>query len=328
MDYSGPTIKTNTLPHQTCAWFLNLGVTVYSSTDLVHWTHEASQLSGFDYQAGSIQQPTNLLFRPKVIKNDRTGKYILMAGITSPDFEAFNDVVYAVADGPQGPFSFQGKLPWCGKPGTTDLWMGPWAPGTGDDTFSWNGKYGPVGYSSSPQRIRAFDTTLFKDDDGSAYLLAAHSRILLYKLSSDYTCAEGVEVMQGAEGEAPAVFKDRNTYYLLSSRLACWLPNQNTYFSAPSIHGPWAPRGAFASGPGEKTTFDSQTTFVLPVQGKQRGYIFMADRFGATSMSDVPDLGNATHIWLPIEIDRGAHTLSVPWRASWDASDLTGILQP
>lgn len=315
MDFSGPRIPPSTLPSQAFAWFFNLGVTVYSSRDLLHWKQDSSQLGDVTYSPGGLLQPVNLVVRPKVIKNDATGKYILMAGLISPDFNTFNDIIYAQADRPEGPFRLMGKLGWCGKPNATGLWTGPWATGTGFRVSEWK----PAA-EDAPDRIRAFDSTLYKDDDGKAYLITAHSRVLIYELSADYTCATHVEIMQGAEGEAPAMFNDRGTYYLLSSRLTGWFPNANSYFTSSSIHGPWTPRGTFARGPDEQTTFDGQTTFVLPVEGKPHAFIYMADRFGATSGLDIPDFKAATHIWLPIEIDAAEHALTVNWRDTWDLS--------
>jgi hypothetical protein len=313
MSFAGPRIPPRTLPQQNDAWLLNTGVTVYSSRDLLNWKLESTQLADISYAASGLLLPLNLVVRPKVIKNDATGKYILMAGLISPDFGIFNDVIYAVADRPEGPFTLMGKLGWCGKPNATGLWTGPWAEGTGIRKFEW----APAD-SDAPERIRAFDTTLYKDDDGKAYLITAHSRVLAYELSADYTCAAHVEVMQGAEGEAPAVFKDRGTYYLLASRLTGWYPNRNSYFTATSIHGPWTPRGPFAKGPGAETTYGGQTTFVLPVAGKPHAFIFMADRFGDASDKAFPDFKTATHIWLPIEIDAANHALTVNWQDAWD----------
>ncbi len=304
MDFRGPRIAPDTLPHQSFAWLLNLGVTVYSSTDLVTWKPAPSQLTEITYKPGGLLQPANLLVRPKVIKDHATGKFILMAALTAPDFESVSDVVYAVADQPLGPFRWMGKLGWCGKPNAAGLWAGVWEQAKSD----------------APERIRGFDMTLYTDGDGKSFLLTAHTRILAYELGAGSTCASHVEVMQGATGEAPALFKDRGTYYLLTSQLTGWAPNRNQSFTSPSIHGPWTPRGPFAHGPGEETTFDGQTTFVLPVQGKPHAFIFMADRFGAVSDTDIPDFTRATHIWLPIEIDAARHTLTVNWRDTWDLS--------
>ncbi len=315
MDFRAPRIPPGTLPKQGFAWLLNVGVTIYSSRDLLHWKAEPNQLADVGYAPADLLQPANLLVRPKVIRNDRTGKYVLMAALTAPDFETVNDVVYAEADRPQGPFRFMGKLGWCGKPNAAGLWAGPWAAGTGRRDSEWKSAA-----SDSPERIRAFDMTLFKDDDGKAYLITAHSRVLLYELGASYTCAAHVEIMQGAEGEAPALLKDRGTYYLLASRLTGWFPNQNTYFTSSSIDGPWTPRGPFAKGSRQQTTYDGQTTFILRVQAKLHAFIFMADRFGAVSGADIPDFTVATHIWLPIEIDPVKRALTVNWKDTWDFS--------
>lgn len=315
MNFAGPEIPARTLPRLDYAWLLNMGVTVYSSRDLLAWKLESTQLADVSYGPGGLLQPLNLVVRPKVVKNDATGKYIMMAGLISPDFDVFNDVIYAEADRPEGPFRLMGKLGWCGKPNATGLWTGPWEPGTGQKDAQWGAAAG-----DAPDRIRAFDTTLYKDDDGKAYLITAHSRILAYELSADYTCASRVEVMRGAEGEAPALFKDRGTYYLLASRLTGWFPNRNSYFTSSSIHGPWTAQGPFAKGPGEETTYGGQTTFVLKVEGKPHAFIFMADRFGDASGHDFPDFKTATHIWLPIEIDAATHRMTVNWRRSWDLS--------
>ncbi len=314
-DFSGPRLPPNTLHDQPFAWFLNLGVTVYSSRDLLHWHRESNQLSDVTYGPGGLLQAANILVRPKMIKNDATGKYILMAALIAPDFQTLNDVVYAVADRPTGPFRFKGKLAWCGKPNATGLWTGPWAPGTGLPASEWKSAA-----ADPPERILGFDIMLFKDDDGRGYLITAHSRALIYELGSDYSCATRVEIMQGAEGEAPALFKDRGTYYFLASRLTGWAPNQNSYFTSSSVHGPWFDRGPFARGPLEQTTFDGQTTFVLPVAGQAHAFIFMADRFEAANDMDIPDFTAATHIWLPIEINPANHTLTVNWRDAWNLS--------
>jgi len=319
-DFAGPRLPPNTLSGQPFAWFLNLGVTVYSSRDLLHWHREATQLSDVTYGPGGLLQAANILVRPKVIKNDATGKYILMAALIAPDFRTLNDVVYAEADRPTGPFRFKGKLGWCGAPNATGLWTGPWATGTGLPSSEWKSAA-----ADPPERILGFDITLFKDDDGRAYLITAHSRVLLYELSSNYSCATRVEIMQGAEGEAPALFNDRGTYYFLASRLTGWAPNQNTYFTSSSVHGPWLDRGLFAKGPSEQTTFDGQTTFVLPAAGQTHAFIFMADRFGAANAMDIPDFTAATHIWLPIEINPANHALTVNWRDTWNLSVFSSV---
>lgn len=295
MNWAGPTIPPDTLPQQSYSWCFNRGITIYQSKDLTHWEYASTVLADVGYESENLLQPLNALVRPKIIKNDATGKYILMAALIAPDFNSFNDVIVAVSDAPTGPFKLQGKLGWKGEPNQTGLWNRVWADAAND----------------APTRIRGFDIGLFKDNDGKAYLMTAHSDILLYELSEDYLSVTSVRKMDGAEGEAPAMFKVAGTYFLLTSRLTGWAPNQNTYFVASSILGPWQPRGPFAIGPGAETTFDSQVTFVLPVTDKPNVFIFIADCFHARSDREVPDLHKATHLWLPINLDLRAKSMQV-----------------
>jgi len=309
VNWDGPTIPPHTLPHQAFSWFFNRGITIYKSTDLFHWEYADTVLADVSYDPASLLQPLNPLVRPKIIKNDTTGKFVLMATLTAPDFNAFNDVVVAVSDSPAGPYTLQGKLGWNGTPNQSGLWNPVWKEAATD----------------APTRIRGFDMGLYKDDDGKAYLMTTHIECFLYELSDDYLSVTRVQKMEGAEGEAPAVFKAAGTYFLVTSRLTGWAPNQNTYFTASSIHGPWTPCGPFAQGPGEKTTFESQVSFILPVADKPNAFIFMGDRFHAVSDFEIPDMGQATHVWLPIDLDLKARSMQVVWRDEWNLSVFANV---
>ncbi|MCE0482644.1 MAG: family 43 glycosylhydrolase [Methylacidiphilales bacterium] len=303
-NWDGPTIPPNTVPQQAFTWFFNRGITIYKSTDLIHWEYASTVLADVSFDPGNLLQPLNGLVRPKIIKNDRTGQYVLMASLIAPDFNFFNDVVVAVSDSPTGPYRLLGKLGWHGKPNETGLWDQTWEAAKNDP----------------PDRIRGFDMGLFKDDDGKAYLIVSRVDAYLYELSDDYLSVIRVQRMEGVEGEAPAPFKAAGTYFIVTSRLTGWAHNRNTYCTASSIRGPWTPRGPFAQGPREETTFDSQVTFVLPVAGKTNAFIFMGDNFHNISDWEIPDLRAATHVWLPIDLDLKNKSMTVPWRERWDLS--------
>jgi beta-xylosidase len=304
MNWDGPTILPNSLPRQAFSWFVNRGITVYSSRDLVTWKHQSTVLADVSYDPASLLQPLNGLIRPKVIKNDATGKYVLMAALTCPDFETYNDVVVAVADAPTGPFTLLGKLGWRGTPNRTGLWTRVWDAAAADP----------------PTRIRGFDMTLYKDTDGKAYLVTAHADVCIHQLSDDYLSVVDVRLMENVEGEAPALFHTHGMYYCVTSRLTGWAPNQNTYCTAPTLHGPWRPRGPFALGARAQTTFDSQVTFVLPLAHTPHTFIFLADRFGAVTDLLVPDMRQAVHVWLPIILDPQTQSMQVQWLDEWDPS--------
>jgi glycosyl hydrolase family 43 len=309
MNFDGLTIAPKAIPDVDYSWSPNLGVTIYKSKDLIHWEHAGTVLADVSFDPGNLLQPLNVLCRPKVIRNEVTHKYIMMAALTTPDIYSVNDVVVAVSDSPIGPFKLQGKLGWKGPPNQTGLWQHVLKNETAKD---------------EPTRIRGFDTTLYKDDDGKAYLLTAHRDIVIYALSDDYLSVVKVRQMEGAAGEAPAVFKAAGTYFLVTSNLSGYAPNQNTYFTASSIWGPWTPRGPFAKGPGSGDTFGSQVTFVLPVADKPDAFIFMADNFHSISSREVPDLSKTTHVWLPIELDLKNLSMQVQWKDEWDLSVFNG----
>jgi hypothetical protein len=277
MNFNGTTLAPGTLGStQYFSWMLNQTVSCYSSTDLYNWKSEGVSLAH-----DGVFPSDNMLIRPKVIKNDVTGKYVMMAALTSPDFATTNNIIVATGDTATGPF-------------------------TVSKVFT------PPG--------GAYDMGLYKDDNGKAYLITAHDWVKISELSDDYLSIKTTTTVSGASGEAPAIFKSNGTYYFVGSQLTGWAPNANHYSTASSILGPWTYKGEFATGTGAGDTFASQTTFVLPVAGREDSFIFMADRTNATSSSTIADLGAMTHVWLPITLDQDSQTMSVAWRDQWDLS--------
>jgi hypothetical protein len=92
--------------------------------------------------------------------------------------------------------------------------------------------------------------------------------------------------------EAPAVLKRDKTYYMFGSHLSGWKANDNVYSTASSMRGPWSPWKNFA--PMGSNTFNSQTTFILPVREDMA--IYVGDRWVEK------DLTRSTYVWLPLRI--------------------------
>jgi len=199
--------------------------------------------------------------------------------LVSADFSTLNKVVVGVADKPQGPFTYRKVLD---------------PPGGG------------------------YDITLYQDDDGKAYLICSHQWVKAHLLSDDYLAIEKTYDLKGVTGEAPAVFKHDGAYYFLTSHLTGWAPNANKYAVASTFLGPYETKGTFCMGRGADTSFDGQTTFVLPLARKPGQFIWLADRVNAKSGTEVDDFRQATHIWLPIALDPAQKRLSVDWRDQWD----------
>jgi len=111
------------------------------------------------------------------------------------------------------------------------------------------------------------------------------------------------------------MFKHLGKYFLISSGCTSWDPNAARLAVADSIWGPWKALGNPCVGPEDLTriTFDSQSTFVLPVQGKKDAFIFMADRWRPKNAID------GRYVWLPIQFDNTGKPF-LEWKDKWDLS--------
>lgn len=169
--------------------------------------------------------------------------------------------IYATARRPAGPYRVQGELLYHGRP------------------------------------IRKWDIGSFADDDGHAYLLVHHGDI--YRLASDFHSLDSCIVRGVARvGESPAMFKHRGRYYWLSSHLSSWERNDNICHTATSLSGPWTPLGEFC--PRGSLTWNSQTTFVLPIPRADGDtlYMYMGDRWSYPRQHTA-----ATYVWQPFTFD-------------------------
>src|SRR5690606_6305340 len=89
-----------------------------------------------------------------------------------------------------------------------------------------------------------------------------------------------------------------------------WDPNAARSFVAESIMGPWKALGNPCVGEGADITFESQSTFILPEQGKKDAFIFMADRWRPKNAIE------GRYVWLPLQFKDGKPVLE--WFDEWD----------
>ena len=219
-----------------------------------------------------------IIERPKVIYNDTTKQYVMWVH--------WDGQSYATAE------------------------AGVFTSPTVDGNYALSSHFQPNGNMSR-------DDTLFKDDDGKAYFISAaneNADLMLYQLSDDYlTIARQVMRLSTAKREAPAMFKQNGRYFIITSAATGWDPNQAQYFSATSISGPWTA----LTNVGDSTTYDTQSAYVIPVQGTQATtYIFAADRW------QDPDLVSSKYIWLPLKIS--GTSLALDNYAEWQLNVTKG----
>ncbi|QGH33800.1 family 43 glycosylhydrolase [Gracilibacillus salitolerans] len=299
------------------------GVHAYSSKDLYNWKDEGVVMKAVENREdldedpyftklyenrtaeekdvifSDINQERGVLERPKVIYNEETDKYVLWLHVDGP-YEG-SDSNYAkakagvaISDSPTGPFEFL-------------------------ESNRLNKM--PEGYEYKVRNTgMSRDMTLFKDDDGTAYIIySSEENYSLYisKLNEEYTAIAGDEygedftrAIYNGHREAPAMFKYKEKYYLITSGATGWDPNPARYHVADSILGDWTDMGTPVEGEGESTTHGSQSTYVIPVDPENGKFIYMGDRWNRT------DLANSRYIWLPVEFGQ-EDEISIDWYDEW-----------
>ena len=180
-----------------------------------------------------------------------------------------------------------------------------------------NGEYqlqGPLLYQGKP--VQRWDMGTFQDTDGKGYLLIHHGPV--YRLSDNYRSIEMEVAHVKGSGESPAMFKKDGIYYMLYSNLTSWEKNDNFYFTAPKIEGPWTKQGLFC--PEGTLTYNSQSTFVFPLKrGNDTIPMFMGDRWSYPHQASA-----ATYVWMPMQVN--GTKLSIPeyWQC-WDFNTLKPV---
>jgi hypothetical protein len=136
-------------------------------------------------------------------------------------------------------------------------------------------------------------------------------------LTDDYlrTAGKYARIFIGRSMEAPAVFKRDRKYYLIGSACTGWKPNAARMAVADSVFGPWKELGNPCIGKDADKTFLVQSTYVLPIPGRDDLFIFMADRWNQW------DLPQSRYVWLPLEFSTGAKPI-LRWQERWRLQSL------
>ena len=206
-------------------------------------------------QKDGVLGPNRVGERPKVMRCPKTGEYVMFAHADDLGYMDPNTVV-ATCKTINGDYELKGTLEYHGEP------------------------------------IHKWDIGTFQDEDGRGYLLVHHGPI--YRLSDDYLSVDTMIANVEGMGESPAMFKKNGIYYLLTSNLTSWERNDNYYFTATNIAGPWTKQGLFC--PEGTLTWNSQTTSVLMLPDGTPMY--MGDRWSYPHQASA-----ATYVWLPMQVN-------------------------
>jgi len=159
-----------------------IGVSCYSSKDLHAWKNEGVVLPASPDPQSDLHYD-RVVERPKVLYNDRTGKFVMWMHIDNVMYQYARTGI-AVADRPEGPFTYLRSI--------------------------------------SPHGFDSRDMTLFKDDDGTGYLIysSENNQVThIGPLTDDFLDVAGphVRAMVNQSRESPAVFKHNGVYYMVGS---------------------------------------------------------------------------------------------------------------
>jgi hypothetical protein len=326
----------------TCYWYgehkvageagnrAQVGVHVYTSRDLYHWTDAGIALPVSSDPASDLARGC-ILERPKVLFNRSTRQFVMWFHLEPVGrlYTAARCGV-AVADHPAGPFRYLESF--CPNAGVwpTNVDDADRHPLTADEAKLIEGlELGGAPRPYFPKNLlyrRDFaegqmsrDLTLWQEDDGTAFHLYAsedNGTLHISQLSEDYLRPVGryIRIFAGRFHEAPALMKHGGRYFLFTSDCTGWAPNTTRLSWAPSIWGPWEELATPCIGTGRQivTSFESQPTAILSVPDRPGAFIYVADRWCPKNAID------GRYVWLPIEFMHGVPT--VQWRDTWDLS--------
>ncbi len=259
------------LSHNTAPF---CGFKTYSSADLVHWQDDGLMFDPKPWE----QECANIgCFRPHVIFNQSTGKYVLWINAASPTngFRVFE------SSSPNGGFSYVGD--------PQNLLDASWAG----------------------------DMNLYRDTDGKAYVIftnygPVHTfEMYVQQLDATYrNAAAGVApVRVNYAGEAPTMFKRGSKYYLVMNGACAYCSSGNSvYFVADSPMGPWNTEYKWLSA----HSCGGQPTHVGELNGR---FLYMSDLWhnaragryyfdgGAVNEAFYFNQGRANYYWQELQFD-------------------------
>ena len=211
-----------------------IGISCYSSRDLLNWKYEGLALEADKDNPNSFNHTSRVLERPKVIYNEKNRNFVMWMHADREDY-SFAGVGVAVSDSPIGPF----------KPLLAKV----------------------------PNKQDSRDMTVYKDRDGVAYLFHSKDRnktMNIARLNEDYTDVDGfyVSALVDQEREAPAVFYKNGLYYMISSGCTGWDANAALYATCSHIQGKWKLIDNPCVGENSRKTFFGQSSYVFEAKGE------------------------------------------------------------
>ena len=298
------------------------GIKCYSSTDLVNWEDLGHIVEPTPNDKKSIFHPNRRMDRPHIIKNEKTGKYILWLKYCDK-----NHFAVLTADNLLGPYELVNPL------------LRPDGRQAGDFDLAVDSETG-VAY---------------------LYVELDHKEVLVYKLNHDYTDVtdEKAVIYTGLNPpfarEGVTHFERGGKHYILTSGMIGDVPNPSEVAVSDNWMGPFTVLGDPHVDDSSSASFNSQASCAFKVAGTGK-IIVMADRWvpeyvmtkerydsfvraigqnydkslkasfkDMMNMLKSPMMGSAdtsiaNYVWLPVEWD--GDMPQIRWRDSWNLDEI------
>lgn len=216
--------------------------------------------------------------------------------------------------------------------------------GTDTDFDAWQVQYMGIAVSEDmtkpfkmvktirPLGMETGDFDLYVDPrDGKGYFIAdrVHTEVVIADLTDDYMDVTGYysshfpHTAPPLAREAPAFFKRKDKYYILSSGTTGYHPNPTEAAMADLMHGPYQVLGEPCINDEKHTSFDCQFSSVFKHPQRKDLYIAVGDRWmnktvnvNGEAMADTREAG---YIWLPVQFHGDVPYLV--WMEEWKIED-------
>ncbi|MEM6821747.1 MAG: glycoside hydrolase family 43 protein [Verrucomicrobiota bacterium] len=264
------------------------GVHCYSSQDLLSWKDEGVVLS-VDYENKNSDLAYGcILERPKVQYNASTETFVMLFKLFLKGV-GYDTCYVGVAQSPlpAGPFTYVHKFL-----GTNS------EKGSGDFAFFVDKNNEAFHIASQKPGHHLYGGLLTED-----YL----------RPSGEYQPLEGIS----PHTEAPCIFKENDTYWLLASGCTGWTPNPARLFCSSNLFGPWENKGNPMTGInpnnqlGPEKTFGAQSTCIFDVIDPPGSRIAMFDVWRPENPID------GRYIWLPFDGLTGRGIQELAYISDW-----------
>ncbi len=219
-----------------------------------------------------------------------------------------------------------------------------------------------AGYGFQPGGWQSRDENIFRDSDqtynpdgsvatyASAYLITAsnslntisghacsyaNDSIAAFKMTPDYMgidtttspSSNGANwIFPCAQREAPVMFRQGSSYFLIVSQAAGWYPSQGAYGSSSN------PLTGFPTSPvslGNTSTFGGQTSDGFAIEGTSATtYILAFDHLGGDDSKNpaANDKRDTGVMYLPVILNGATGTATLAWEPSFTVDNTTGVL--